>query len=107
MIICLDFDNVIHDSKNIDKGRKMGKPLPGALEGVEKLLESHELVIHTNRVKDTFDTGHIMSWLDYFNFPEIPISISKPQADLYLDDKGFKFTSWENTLKLLSLLDKD
>ena len=99
MRICLDFDGVLHDSKHPNAGRKMGPPIDGALNGVYQLQAAgHTLVLHTARAQTEAQAQHIYAWLRFYGFPRIAVSIPKPIADCYVDDKGLRFTSWPITL---------
>lgn len=92
--ICLDFDGVLHDAANPVPGRRMGLPLPGALDAVKFLARRHTLLIYTARVHAPDRAQHILDWLTYYGFPQIGVRAFKPVADLYVDDKGFRFTGW-------------
>lgn len=97
VIICLDFDGVIHDTSTVPKGRKMGRPVKGAGQAVYDLQKAgHTVVIHTSRVQQESQLGHVYDWLAYFGFYQIEVCLAKPPADVYVDDKGLRFTGWEN-----------
>ena len=99
MRITLDFDGVLHDAKHPLAGRKMGPPIDGALRGVFELRAAgHTLVIHTSRVQAEKQAQHVYAWLRFYGFPQIPVSVPKPVADLYVDDRGVHFTSWPLSL---------
>lgn len=96
MIICIDFDGVIH--QRVPQGRTMGPPIEGAKEKINLLKEQgNTIVIYSNRVKDYKDTEHIMQWLDYYEIGFDFISVTKPNADIYIDDKGYRFENWDDT----------
>lgn len=91
MRIALDFDGVIHDHKHPPQGKKMGPPMPGALEGVKALLGAgHDLTIFTARAGDV----NVKAWLRYFGFPELPITNIKGDWDLMVDDNAVRFDHW-------------
>jgi hypothetical protein len=95
-VICLDFDGVLHDSAHPIPHRRMGPPISGALEGVQALQRAgHRLIIHSARCHDDARVDHVYSWLHYFGFGHIDVSLTKPMADVYLDDKAVRFTSWD------------
>lgn len=99
MRICLDFDGVLHDAQHPLKGRKMGPPIDGALQGVYQLkAEQHTLVIHTARAQTEAQAKHIYAWLLFYGFPRIAVSVPKPIAHVYVDDRGMRFTSWPLSL---------
>lgn len=94
--IAVDFDGVIHDDKNIPKGRRMGPPMPGARDKIEQWLsEGIRVVIHTTRATGPKETRAVLEWLHYFEFPILSVTNIKPDADMYLDDKAITFRSWD------------
>lgn len=99
MRICLDFDGVLHDPTNREQGYKMGVPVEHALDAVKVLISAgHDLVIHSSRVQKPDDLDHIYAWLRFFGFPSIFVSTPKPLADLYIDDRGLRFTTWHEAM---------
>lgn len=108
MILAIDFDGVIHDPTNRLPGYKMGQPIPGALESVQRLLgEGHTIIVHTVRAYDLDQQKHVEAWLDYFQFPRHAVTAMKPAADVYLDDHAVRFTSWDDPVMLSYLHDAD
>lgn len=99
MIIAVDFDGVIHDPYDREPGKKMGKPIPGAVAAMEKLAdEGHDLIIHTLRGGYP---EHVIAWLEYFGVPFGYVTNVKPDADVYLDDRALRFHNWDQALKEL------
>lgn len=95
MRVCLDFDGVLHNPHDREPGHRMGKPVHGAAEACWSLsAQGHELVVHTARTSEERHVGHVADWLLYFHFPPMAISVCKPQADVYLDDKALRFVDW-------------
>lgn len=103
--ICLDFDGVLHDAAHPVPGRKMGPPCDGALECVKQLLRhGHELVVETARVHNEERALHVHDWLAFYGFPALPISIGKPMADVYLDDKGLHHIDWDTSMSAIKTI---
>lgn len=95
--ICLDFDGVLHDQKNAPKGHRMGTPIDGALESVNRLLaEGHHLVVGTCRA-NTGGPKHVQDWMAYFGFPPLEVTGIKPIAHCYIDDRALRFQNWIDT----------
>ncbi len=107
--IAIDFDGVIHDfSKGWHDGTCYGDPLPGSIEAVKKIAKTHNVIIFTAKVKPSRPlvngkTGHqlVTEWLEKHGILSCvdEITCEKPRAQLYIDDKGYHFKNWENTLK--------
>ena len=103
--ICLDYDRVLHAIDDPLPGRKMGPPVTGALAGVEALQQDgHKLIICTARNLGSLKKNHVTDWLDYYEFPKIPVVKEKPVADAYCDDLGYRFCGWANCVSDLDLL---
>lgn len=84
--IALDFDGVIHQYKGWNEG-KLGKPIPGAREAVNTLMEKgYKVVIHSTR-----SMQQIRSWLHNYGFPSLDISVVKPMCLVLVDDRALKF----------------
>ena len=95
MIIAVDFDGVIHDHKNPLPGKKMGMPIIGTKDGLEKLKSGgHEIIIYTARR----DYKPIMDFMNYYKLPFNLITSMKPKADWYIDDKAIRFNSWSSLI---------
>lgn len=97
VILCIDFNGVIEDSKNVEKGRKLGPPMPGAVDALQDLYQSHTLIIHTTMANTPSGRRAVADWLEYYDVDYSEI-VGKPKADCYLDDKGQKFISWKSAM---------
>ena len=95
-ILAIDFDRVIHDCDHPKDGRKMGEPMVGAKAALTILKNmGYTVIIHScNRA------NVITDFMKYYEIPYDSIwqGEGKPVADFYIDDKGLRFTTWENTL---------
>lgn len=95
--LVFDFDGVIHDYKHPVKGRRMGGPMPGAIEALTELHErGFTLVCFTMRGGRGWQ--HVKDWLDFYGAPEMHVTDTKPDAAVYVDDKAIHHTEWGNTL---------
>ena len=94
MILAIDFDGVVHDHKNPIKGRRMGAPIEGAKEVVNELkLRGNKIIIHSVWAGNP---QVIKDWMEFYGILFDEITDKKPQADIYLDDKAVRFTSWQD-----------
>ena len=94
---------MLHNHTNVPFGKRMGPPVVGAVEGVERLLlNGHHLVVCTCRLNDeerrlvemappTRPRNHVEKWLDFFHFPPLTVTHIKPIAHVYVDDRAYRF----------------
>jgi hypothetical protein len=95
MILAIDFDGVIHNKEQPLKGKRMGEPIEGAKETIDRLrYELGAMII----VHSVWATGRgveaIAEWMSFYEIHYDEITNLKPKADIYLDDKAVKFTTW-------------
>lgn len=94
-VLALDFDGVLHDFRNPLEGKTLGLPLPGAKDAVCRLRqeEGHTIIIFSVKPPSLIE-----EWMRYYDIPFDRITTLKPEADLYIDDKGMRFHDWPTTL---------
>ena len=109
--IGIDFDGVIHkNSKGYHDGTIYDDPIEGTYEALEKLSKEHTLILFTAKAKpdrglvngrQTVDL--IWEWLDKHNLSQFvsKVTAEKPRAVVYIDDKGLRFSDWQECLKNL------
>jgi hypothetical protein len=111
--IAIDFDGVIHEFKGWGDGTCYGEPLEGALEAIKLLSKKYNIIIFTaksklNRplVEGKTGTELVWDWLKKHNINQHikEVTAEKPRACLYIDDKGFRFINWTNTLKFIKTI---
>ncbi|MDZ4715799.1 MAG: hypothetical protein SH819_10050 [Cytophagales bacterium] len=119
MRIVIDLDGTVCPIKRQGQTYSELKPLPGAVDKIKALKEDgHYIIIQTARNMATQEgnLGKVMrnigkvtlDWLVEYNIPYDEVYFGKPNANLYIDDRGFRFTSWsELTPELLESLSKD
>ena len=110
-VIALDFDGVIHnDNKGFHDGTVYGEPIEGAIEAIKQLAEKYILIIYScksnpNRplIDNKNGTELIKEWLEKHNISYYIKDIvwGKPNAFIYIDDKGYHFTNWEDILNFI------
>ena len=109
--IAIDFDGVIHNAyKGWGDGTCYGDPLPGSIEAVQKLAEKYDIVIFTAKAKPdrplvNGKTGVLLveEWFEKYGILKYISSVTseKPRAELYVDDNGYRFQNWGDTLKFV------
>ena len=107
--LALDFDGVIHnDIKGFHDGTIYGDPIKGTKEALLKLSKSYNLVIYSCKsqpqrplINNKTGTELIWEWLEQWGMEQYisDVVINKPNALVYIDDKGLKFKSWAQTIK--------
>ena len=119
--LALDFDGVIHDdylrSAGGDDGDEMydgtiyEEPFDGVEEALIKLSNSYRIVIYTCKanpsrplIEGKTGTELIQEWLKEYNLDKYisAIEFEKPHARYYIDDKGYRFENWEDTMNFLN-----
>lgn len=106
--ISIDFDGVIHDfSKGYHDGTCYGEPLPGALESIKNLSKKYNIIIFTAKAKPSrplvngkTGTELVIEWLTKHNIMKYisEVTAEKPRSQIYIDDKGYKFENWGDTM---------
>lgn len=117
--IVIDLDGTICPIKRSDERYDELKPLEGAVEKIKQLKkEGHYIIIqtarnmatqHGNLGKVIQNIGKItLDWLAKYDIPYDEIFFGKPNAHLYIDDRGYRFSSWDHvTEDLLTKLSKE
>ena len=90
--LAIDFDGVIRHAD--------GSIIEGCKEALPRLKFRYKLVLYTCRHADFYIpwlNEHGLLW--YFDeFFGAGAGGSKPRADVYLDDKGLRFLTWDQAL---------
>ena len=109
--VAVDFDGVIHDaSQGWGDGTCYGDPLPGSIDAIKELSKKYKIISFTAKAKpdrplvngktgielvqEWFEKHNILSYID-------SIISEKPRAELYIDDNGYRFENWDDTLKFI------
>lgn len=110
MTLAVDFDGVIHAySRGWHDGSIYDDPIPGALDGLQELMNRDAVFIFTTR-----DTHQVVPWLLDHGIPavedadpfrsfwngrgEVLVTNRKLAAHAYLDDRAVRFTDWPTAL---------
>jgi hypothetical protein len=110
-ILAIDFDGVLHNaSRGWGDGTCYGEPLPGSIEAVKQLSKKYKIIIFTAKAKPDrplvagkTGTELVQEWFEKHNILPCIDSITseKPRAELYIDDNGYRFTNWKDTLSFI------
>lgn len=106
MRIVLDLDGVICPVKSPNESYSDLKPLPGAAERIHELRSNgHYIIIMTARHMKTCSSneGQVLKkmgkitidWLDNYNIEYDELHFGKPNAEVYIDDRAIRFSSWD------------
>ena len=112
LVICLDFDGVIYkNSKGFHDGTLYDEPIDGAITSLKSLHEKgFRIIIHSckcNPERPLIDGMNgkqlIRNWLKKYDVSHTVSDIVhiKPNALVYIDDKGLRFQNWADALKKL------
>ncbi len=106
--IGIDFDKVIHKcSKGYHDGTIYDDPVDGAYEALEKISEKYTVIVFTCKAKPDrglvngkTGTALVWEWLEKHDMAKFvsKVTSEKPRAVSYIDDKAFRFTSWEDCI---------
>ena len=108
--VAIDFDGVVHgNSKGFHDGTVYDPPIEGSLDAIKWFKsQGYDIVLFTAKVKPdrplvNGKTGEelIWEWLTKYEIDTYikEITCEKPRAICYIDDRGIRFESWEQTLK--------
>ena len=92
--IALDFDGVLHSYTSGWTGPVPTDPptLNAQAFVVELLHRGYEVAIFSTRCETPEGLQGVKDWLVIHGFsPKIQVSVGKPKAKLYVDDRGFRF----------------
>lgn len=104
--LAVDFDGVCHDPTKIQKGYKLGVPIDGAFEALWELKNKGAIiVIHSVWASTEQRCNAIGEWMQYFKLPYDFVTNQKPLCDLYIDNNGYRFENWQDTLKFIKKLE--
>jgi hypothetical protein len=113
--IAIDFDGVVHNfDKGYHDGTCYGEPLEGSLGCIRALSVHYNVVIFTAKAKPSrplvngkTGTELVQEWLEKHGVMKhvSEITAEKPRAFLYIDDKGYRFNNWKDTMRFLEGFD--
>jgi len=106
--LCIDFDGVIHSAHlGYYDGTIYGYPLAGSLEAIRELSKQYRIIIFTAKAKPSrplvngkTGTELVWEWLEKHGIADciVGVTAEKPRGFLYIDDNGYRFENWDDTL---------
>ncbi|MCZ7685689.1 MAG: hypothetical protein M5U28_45680 [Sandaracinaceae bacterium] len=96
--LAVDFDGVIHSYASGWQGPTAiaDPPVPGAIDWLTAASERFDLAIHSVRSAQPGAVDAMRAWLREHGLPErvlerLRFPVAKPPAELYLDDRAYRF----------------
>lgn len=110
-VLAIDFDGVIHkNAKGFYNGEVYDDPVDGAIEAIKELANTYKLILYTFKghpdrplVRGKNGIELTWEWLKKYDVDKYIQDIvwGKPNARVYIDDKGYRFENWKDTLKFI------
>jgi hypothetical protein len=110
--IAIDFDGVIHnDFLGYHDGTIYGEIIDGAKDAIINISKKYKIIIFTAKAKSDRPIVNeksgkqlVEEWLQKHDLLRYitEVTAEKPRAFLYIDDKGFRFENWDDTLFFLN-----
>lgn len=110
-VLAIDFDGVIHNAHlGWGDGTCYGEPIDGAIDAIKELSKKFEIVIFTAKAKPDRPmvdgkTGIelVKEWFEKYLILDCisAITSEKPRAEIYIDDNGYRFQNWKDTIKFV------
>jgi capsule biosynthesis phosphatase len=108
MKVCIDIDGTICPTRKSHEKYEDLVPLDDAVTSIQSLKqEGNYIILYTARNMKTQSNniGKIIAkqgkvlidWLEKWEIPFDELLFGKPLADIYIDDKGYKFENWKTT----------
>jgi hypothetical protein len=110
--VAIDFDGVIHAFvSRFTRGVDIpDEPVPGALDFIRAVdAAGYKVIIHTARANDTAAVVAIRTWLTKHGLEaplieKLKITSHKTSADVYIDDRGWRFEGVFPTVEAIRAL---
>lgn len=113
--IAIDFDGVIHKcSRGYFDGTVYDDPIDGSLDSLRKIKNmGYNIIIFScksrsdrPKVNGISGTQMIWEWLTKHGVDHLVSDVvsEKPRAAIFIDDKGYRFQNWEDTITFVENL---
>lgn len=92
--IAIDFDGVLHSYTSGWKGPGIipDPPVPGMADACHQMIQAgFEVVVMSSRARHQPAAMAMASWLINHGFPPMKITAEKVPAEVYIDDRGYRF----------------
>jgi capsule biosynthesis phosphatase len=107
MKLAIDIDGTICRFRQEGQTYADVEPLPGAVEKMQQFRKNgHYIILLTARHMKSCNGNvglvvarqgkTLLDWLARHEIPYDELWFGKPQADIYIDDNGYRFTSWND-----------
>lgn len=114
MRLCIDIDGTLCDLRQPHQTYADLQPLPGAVEKLKTLRQAgHYIILATARHMKTCDANVgmviakqgkiLLQWLEDYGIEYDEIWFGKPNADVYIDDRGYRFEGNWNDISIEQL----
>jgi hypothetical protein len=110
-VLAIDFDGVLHNAYDgWGDGTCYGDPMPGSIDAIISLSKKYDIIIFTAKAKPdrplvNGKTGVslVKEWLEKYDILKYvsDVTSEKPRAELYIDDNGYRFQNWKDTLNFV------
>ena len=96
-------------------GSCYGEPIEGSLEAVRMLSKKFNIILFTAKAKPSrplvngkTGTELVWEWLKKYGIDHCvkDVTSEKPRSFLYIDDNGYRFENWKDTLEFMKRYDK-
>jgi hypothetical protein len=104
-VICFDFDGVLNNYQGWrDEGFDviLDKPFHDTVQSMQDIRAmGYRVVVHSVRCAHEGGIKAIREWLDEHGIEVDDVTAHKPLACIYVDDRGYHHTNWDDTVEML------
>ena len=97
MQIIIDIDGTVCTEERT-YSRSLAKPLPGAIESVNKLYEEGNTIVFFS-ARTWMEFEMTTDWLQKHGFKYHQLVLGKPIGDVWIDDRALSFSNWESIME--------
>ena len=100
-IVCVEFDGVIHMNHSAKLGDAVinDPPILKTKESIAMLRKTYDVIVHSPRCRTAEGRAAIREWLAAHDIEVDGVVEHKPEAHVYLDNRGISFDgSWQTAI---------